>query len=233
MERLSEEVLPAQLGSFLLGGGPGGSPGVDVWDPAAFGVSRAEAALMDPQQRLLMDACADVMSADRQRRPAEAAASAPAGSVGVFVGVSQLEYARITLEQNIDVNAFYATGGCSTWIWVAPRLYVQPPTGASLSLHVRMKRLHTGTPSHSLLAMKPQRAVLGPMVGAHLSVTSGRLSYTFGLRGPAVTVDTACSSSLVATHLAAGSLTEGEVAAAAALGVNLTLVSSWTQVCGF
>ncbi len=115
VERLSEEVLPAQLGSFLLGGGPGGPPGVDVWDPAAFGVSRAEAALMDPQQRLLMDACADVMAADRQRRPAGDAAPSAASpsSVGVFVGVSQLEYARITLEQNIDVNAFYATGRCS------------------------------------------------------------------------------------------------------------------------
>jgi epothilone polyketide synthase D len=69
----------------------------------------------------------------------------------------------------------------------------------------------------------PAQADFYMTTGSGRYAASGRISFTFGLRGPSITVDTACSSSLVAVHLACQSLWSGESSLAIAGGVNVLL----------
>ncbi|MDB1090337.1 beta-ketoacyl synthase N-terminal-like domain-containing protein, partial [Streptomyces sp. ACA25] len=73
----------------------------------------------------------------------------------------------------------------------------------------------------SVLAADPQAAEGYLATGTVASVLSGRISYAFGLEGPAITVDTACSASLVALHLAVQSLRNGECTMALAGGTTV------------
>lgn len=56
-----------------------------------------------------------------------------------------------------------------------------------------------------------------------LLTPGGRLSYTFGFRGPSVSIDTACSSSLVATHMISTQLITGVSEGGISCGVGILL----------
>ncbi|WP_370216856.1 type I polyketide synthase [Kitasatospora sp. GAS1066B] len=73
----------------------------------------------------------------------------------------------------------------------------------------------------ALLAGAAESAEGHVATGTAASVVSGRVSYLFGLEGPAMTVDTACSASLVALHLAVQALRNGECELALAGGVTV------------
>lgn len=80
----------------------------------------------------------------------------------------------------------------------------------------------------------PARSDIYIATGTALNAAAGRLSFTFGLRGPCMAIDTACSSSLVAIHAACQSLRNRESNLVLAGGVNcllspdpFVLISKW------
>ena len=76
----------------------------------------------------------------------------------------------------------------------------------------------------------PHQHSIGPFTAtsSSFSVAAGRLSFTYGFKGPAVSVDTACSSALVAAHQGVVQLRGMPQHAVLSAGVNLLLAESTT-----
>ena len=170
---------------------------VDLFDATAFATSEAEAALMDPQQRLLLEAAAETLL--------------------------QVRWCHLRAPLGKQVNQVPLPGRpeASRWLrmWQAPAYLSASPPPSMASWHRRAGRMYV-SPWSALhlcapLAWEPSaQQPAGPLCAlpqkhlrsfapysatGHLtsSVAAGRISYSFGMRGPSLPVDTVCSSSLV------------------------------------
>ncbi|MEU9279308.1 beta-ketoacyl synthase N-terminal-like domain-containing protein [Streptomyces sp. NPDC048342] len=90
--------------------------------------------------------------------------------------------------------------------------------------------LYTGLTNHDYEHWRDDDPEFGWILGNMPCFAAGRVSYTLGLRGPAMSVDTACSSSLVTVHLARQALARGECEVALAGGVNLIVAPHMTRL---
>ncbi|MBQ7567507.1 SDR family NAD(P)-dependent oxidoreductase [bacterium] len=128
-----------------------------------------------------------------------------------FFGISPLEAQTMDPHQALLLQT----------VWEAFENAGQPPAslaGSETGVYVGLGNL-----DYSSFAADWKN--IGSWTGTGLmpSVVAGRVSFVFGLTGPAVVIDTACSSSLVAVHTACQALKAGECEQALACGVNLVL----------
>ena len=93
--RVSPNALEARFGSFIAG--------AQLFDAAAFSISKSESLYMDPQQRLLLQHAAEALAlrvaengVDRQR-------------TGVMVGIGTVEYVEKTSSQ-LPMGIYLSTG---------------------------------------------------------------------------------------------------------------------------
>jgi acyl transferase domain-containing protein/acyl carrier protein len=77
---------------------------VDAFDPGAFGISAKEAEMMDPQQRLLLEVVWEAL--ENTGTPIDAVDA----ETGVFIGVSGIDFAMISLEADLEPNGYMLTG---------------------------------------------------------------------------------------------------------------------------
>jgi amino acid adenylation domain-containing protein len=123
--------------------------GIDAFDASFFRISPVEASLMDPQQRLLMEVTLHSLEDAGVTR-----SSTKARRVGVFVGISNSDYARDTLRVEALQDSYTVSGAALSiaanrlsyaFDWIGPSLSIDTACSSSLvAVHQAIRSLRTG-----------------------------------------------------------------------------------------
>lgn len=122
---------------------------IDHFDPLFFGISPREAIFMDPQQRILLE-----VSWEAFENAGINVEDLVNSNTGVFIGISNNEYSRLTLDSNEQENAYQGIGGALSiaanrisyqYDFRGPSIAVDTACSSSLvSVHMACQSLRTG-----------------------------------------------------------------------------------------
>ena len=144
--------------------------GIDLFDAEFFGISPREASRMDPQHRLLLEVSWEALE-DAGLVPERLAGT----DTGVFIGVSNTEYATLQFDDPHSINAYTNVGGALSltanrvshvFDLQGPSVAVDTACSSSLvAVHLACQSLRSGEASVALaggvnLLVKP-----GPFIG--------------------------------------------------------------------
>ncbi|MFK4071134.1 beta-ketoacyl synthase N-terminal-like domain-containing protein [Streptomyces sp. NPDC029674] len=142
-------AISTRWGGFL--------PQVDGFEPEFFGIAPTEAAAMDPQHRLLLEVAWEALE-NAAIHPDTLAGSA----TGVYVGISNNDYSRLTAGAGSALDAYYGTGNALSvaaarlsylWDLRGPSLAVDTACSSSLlAVHQACESLRRGETTLALAA---------------------------------------------------------------------------------
>ncbi|HEY9712766.1 MAG TPA: type I polyketide synthase, partial [Chroococcales cyanobacterium] len=129
---------------------------IDKFDAAAFGISPREAERMDPQQRLLMEVSWEALEDAGLTRQ-----SVRGSEMGVFVGLSNLEYRSRQFSDPLQIDAYAGTGNSASIVanrisyyfdLRGPSLTIDTACSSSLSaMHLACQSLRSGESAAALV----------------------------------------------------------------------------------
>ncbi|MEU4577809.1 type I polyketide synthase [Nonomuraea sp. NPDC023979] len=142
-----ERVVPADLAATGMLGNGAFLDGIELFDPAFFGIPVKDASSVDPQHRLLMETGWEALE-----NAGIAPRSLGGSATGLFVGISSTDYAKrftlhdVDIYQGISAVTSGAPGRISYFLDVnGPSLAVDAACASSLvAVHLACRSLHDG-----------------------------------------------------------------------------------------